>query len=85
MESACWRKYLSLSYVDQPVDHFVPIPKLIVCEEPEGERMNRNPKDGPQCQLPVVDQLIDYSAVIFESQSLETIKTNKVKPRHLMV
>ena len=59
--------------------------------------MNRNPKDGPQSQLPVVDQLIDYSAVIFQPQRLETIKTdkvnifkaerkkNKVKPRQLMV
>ena len=69
---------LSLSYVDQPVDHLVPIPKLIVGKEPEGERMNRNPKEGPQSQLPVIDQLIDYSAVIFEPQRLETIKTNKV-------
>ena len=43
--------------------------------------MNRNPKEGPQSQLPVVDQLIDYSAVIFEPQRLETIKTKKVKLR----
>ena len=85
MKSESWRKYLSLSYVDQPVDHLVPIPKLIVGEEPEGERLNRNPKKGPQSQLPIVDQLIDYSAVIFEPQRLETIKTNKVKPRQLMV